>query len=209
MATHLPQGLSPDAVDVLTELASIVTRLRGAAAAASTAQGINTTTAAGTTTTAGPTTSGATVSGATPAPLFGVTGTTPLPMTTGNTPGGPNPNNNNNHPFSSSTGGGGSGGGGGTQLLLSVKELPAATDNLKHKLQRARAAMRTLGDVQRTIARQEAEMAGLEARRRAQAGRLVRAQEDGLQFVKSEGLRGGEEEMGVVVVGAGGDRMVE
>jgi hypothetical protein len=52
--------------------------------------------------------------------------------------------------------------------------------------------MRTLADVQRGIAQQEAEMRGLEGRRRAQAERLARTQEDGLQFVRSEGLRDGE-----------------
>lgn len=105
-----------------------------------------------------------------------MTGTTPLPAGAA-TPGG-------------TTGGG--------PPLLSVKELPPATDNLKHKLQRARAAMRSLADVQRTIAAQEAELAGLAGRRRRQAAMLARTQEDGLHFVRAE-QRSGDEE---------GDRMV-
>jgi hypothetical protein len=58
--------------------------------------------------------------------------------------------------------------------------------------------MRTLSDVRRTTAQQEAEMEALQSRRRQQAGMLARTQEDGLSFVKQEELEEG-----------GGDRMVE
>ncbi|KAK4131078.1 hypothetical protein BT67DRAFT_451986 [Trichocladium antarcticum] len=184
MATHLPDGLSPDAVDTLTELASIITKLRSAQQTSATA-------AAGTATAAATAGGGPATSSAPSAPTFGapvstpsapggVTGTTPLPISAA-TPGG-----------------GGSGSGSGA-ALLSAKELPSATDNLKHKLQRARAAMRTLADVRRTTAQQEAEMEALQGRRRLQAGMLTRTQEDGVRFVKAEEL---EEE-------GAGDRMVE
>jgi hypothetical protein len=189
MATHLPPGLSPDAVDALTELTSILTRLRTAQKHhQQSTSGITTTT----TTTGGPGGAGTT---STPAPL-GVTGTTPLPITS--TPGGLN----NPHTSSSSGGGTNAGTNGqGQPPILSAKDVPFATDNLKHKLQRARQAMRALEDVRRGIAQQEAELKGLGERRRGQAGRLARTQEDGLQFVRSEGLRDGEweRELGVEV----------
>jgi hypothetical protein len=197
MATHLPPGLSPDAVDALTELTSILTRLRAAQK-----QHQQSTTSSTTTTSSGPGGGGAGTT-STPAPL-GVTGTTPLPITS--TPGGLN------NPHASSSGGGGSttaNGQGGQPPLLSAKDVPFATDNLKHKLQRARQAMRALEDVRRGIAQQEAELKGLGERRRGQAGRLARTQEDGLQFVRSEGLRDGERERELGVGVEAGERMVE
>lgn len=185
MATHqLPDGLSPDAVDTLTELASIITKLRSAQQQASTAAAGargSSATAPGTGATPLPPLPSHQASGATPAP-GAVTGTTPLPSAA--TP--------------AAAGGGGAGGGGGGGPLLSVKELPAATDNLKHKLQRARAAMRSLADVQRSIAAQQTELAALDGRRRKQAATLARTQEDGLHFVRAE-QRSRDEE---------GDRMV-
>ncbi|KAK4242943.1 RNA polymerase II transcription mediator complex subunit 9-domain-containing protein [Achaetomium macrosporum] len=176
MASHLPPGLSPDAVDALTELTSILTRLRSAQQQQQQQQNGTSSTAPG----AGMPTSlsgGAQEAGATAA-TGGVTGTTPQP-TSNPTPG---PSNNNS---------GGGGGGGGNQPFT-VKDLPPATDNLKHKLQRARAAMRSLADVQRSIALQEAEMAGLEARRRARAEMLAKTQEEGMAFFKAGGLGGDE-----------------
>jgi hypothetical protein len=182
MATaHIPEGLSPDAVDTLTELTSIITKLRsaqqqqnlasaGAAAASSTAGGTTAAAASG----HAPAAAAAhqhqeRPSGTTPIAPGGVTGTTPLPSGgVGDSTHGP---------------------------LLSAKELPAATDNLKHKLQRARAAMRTLADVHRSIAAQEAELASLEGRRRRQADMLARTQEEGLQFVRAE-QRSREDEEG-------------
>jgi hypothetical protein len=67
-----------------------------------------------------------------------------------------------------------------------------------------------MADMRRSIAAQEAEMAVLEERRRAQARRLAKTQEDGLVFVR----RGGEEEGGAGGLREGegdgeGDRMVE
>lgn len=64
--------------------------------------------------------------------------TEPAPGTTGhNAPGGP---------------------------TLSFKDVPGATDGLKHKLQRARAQVRELPDMNRPIAEQAEEIRELEAR---------------------------------------------
>jgi len=82
--------------------------------------------------------------------------------------------------------------------VLSVKELPAATDNLKHKLQRARAAIRTLQDVSRGLEQQREEIEELEARRLRQLAMLDLIRGAGLQF--SLGEQSHEEE---------GERMVE
>ncbi|KAL2023686.1 hypothetical protein VTK56DRAFT_1400 [Thermocarpiscus australiensis] len=204
MAAHLPEGLSPDAVDTLTELTSIITKLRSAqqtsstsAAAAAAAPGTTPSAAAAAVGApqAPPSSSSSSVSASAPAQPTGatprpgaVTGTTPLPS-------GPFTSTSTSASATTTTATG--------TPLLSVKELPAATDNLKHKLQRARAAMRTLADVQRGVGQQEAEMARLEARRRRQAGMLARTQEDGLQFVRAAAQRSQDEE------GEGeGDRMV-
>jgi hypothetical protein len=128
--THLPPNLSPDSIDTLTELTTILTRLRA---------------------------SQSTASSTIPPPAAGaVTGTTPLPSS------------------SLPTG------------TFSVKELPAATDNLKHKLQRARAAVRTLPDVMRTVEQQERDIAELEARRREQLAMLARIKAVGLEQSKGD-----------------------
>lgn len=171
MASHLPEGLSPDAVDILTELTSIITKLRSSQSTAPV--GLSTPALGNLTTLPGGT-------GATPssAPHGGNSqsqpaGTTPAPGAT------PLP-------------------GGGAPGLLTVKELPAATDNLKHKLQRARAAVKTLPDVQRTIAQQEDEIRALEDRRRKQVAMLGRLREEGLQFAHVEQSRRDEGERMIV-----------
>ncbi|KAK4226649.1 RNA polymerase II transcription mediator complex subunit 9-domain-containing protein [Podospora fimiseda] len=152
MAQNLPEGLSPDSIDTLSELTSIVVKLR---AATSPNNPTN------------PSSQSATTSN-----TAAVTGTTPLP--------------------SGMMGIGGNG-------LLSVKELPAATDNLRHKLQRARTAMRTLEDIHRASSQQEEEIKRLEDRRRKQAAMLARIQDEGIQFARSTAAEHGEE----------GDRMEE
>ncbi|KAL2117429.1 hypothetical protein VTJ04DRAFT_7089 [Mycothermus thermophilus] len=180
MANHLPPGLSPDAFDAVTELTSIVIRLRASQQQDSTTAGGQpsaTTAPPGGAAAAGTTTN----TSSTPAPL-GVTGTTPSATTNTGQPQTstiPGPTNTGT-PTPTST----------ALPPLSLKDLPAATDPLRHKLQRARAAVRALADVQRGLAQQEAELASLEARRRAQAERLAKAQEDGLLFVRAEGEKG-------------------
>lgn len=51
---------------------------------------------------------------------------------------------------------------GNTSGELSLRDIPAATDPIKHKLQKARAAVKTLPDMHRTVAEQETEMRELE-----------------------------------------------
>ncbi|KAI5467068.1 RNA polymerase II transcription mediator complex subunit 9-domain-containing protein [Mariannaea sp. PMI_226] len=78
---------------------------------------------------------------------------------------------------------------------LTFKEVPGATDGLKHKLQRARAQVRALPDMDRTIADQNEEIADLEAR--------IQRQRELLQRLRDEASgRVGREEMA-----PGGDQM--
>ncbi|EGS22125.1 uncharacterized protein CTHT_0016410 [Thermochaetoides thermophila DSM 1495] len=176
MTAPLPEGLTPDAVDTLTELSAIIKKLR--AAQQQQAANPSSQAAAG-----GPGTTGApgsqpSSSGPNATAAGGAIGTTSLPSsaTTGPTP---------------------------SNALHSVKELPATTDPIKHKLQRARAAVRLLGDMSRTMAQQEAELARLEERRRKQAAMLAKAQEEGARLSKGFGEVG---ETPVVLVETG-DKM--
>ncbi|KAK6206732.1 hypothetical protein QIS74_13220 [Colletotrichum tabaci] len=135
---ELPSTLSPDALDTLTELTGILTRLRAAIQTSGSVGGITGATPAGT---------GA---GATPNPL-----------------GGASPN-----------------------APLSLKDVPAQTDALKHKLQRARTQMRQLPDMDRSISEQEEEISQLEERIRMQREVLDRLRELGVQFGHEEGGTG-------------------
>jgi len=106
----LPHGLSPDALDSLTGLTTILTRLRSTIQSSGTGG----------------------IAGATP----GASGATP------NTAGASDP--------------------------LSLKDVPTATDGLKHKLQKARIQVRELPDMRRTMTDQAREIARLEERIRLQ-----------------------------------------
>lgn len=64
---------------------------------------------------------------------------------------------------------------------IALRELPAAMDPLKHKLQAARAALHTLPDIKRTIPEQLAEKAQLEEK--------IKMQMAVLQMFKSYGLK--------------------
>ncbi|KAF7550191.1 hypothetical protein G7Z17_g5877 [Cylindrodendrum hubeiense] len=77
---------------------------------------------------------------------------------------------------------------------LSFKEVPGATDGLKHKLQRARAQVRALPDMDRTIGEQTEEIRDLEARIQTQRALLQRLRDE------AAGREGKEE-------AAGGDKM--
>jgi hypothetical protein len=156
MAYHLPEGLSPDSIDTLTELVSIVVKLRPSPSSSNLA-GL---TQSGVTPAAGP-------SGATPVPGAGGTGSTPLAS-------GQLPN---------------------AAASFTIKDLPAATDHLKHKLQRARAAIKTLPDIGRTIARQEADIAELEERKRQQIAMLNKIKDEGLQFAHAQSRKDEDEQM--------------
>ncbi|KAG0647309.1 hypothetical protein D0Z07_6967 [Hyphodiscus hymeniophilus] len=47
---------------------------------------------------------------------------------------------------------------------LSIKDIPAATDDLKHRLQKARAQVKELPDIERSLVEQEEEIRELEER---------------------------------------------
>ncbi|KAK3486650.1 RNA polymerase II transcription mediator complex subunit 9-domain-containing protein [Neurospora hispaniola] len=166
MATHIPPTLSPDAIDTLTELTLILTKFRAAQASARSAGAVGPSSSS-TNPSHGPNSSNnAPIS--TPAP-GAVTGTTPLPIPTTS-----NPNAT-------------------TAGSFSAKDLPQATDNLKHKLQRARQAVLTLPDIGRTITQQEKEIAELEERKRKQVAMLAKIRDEGLQFARLEQSRRDEE----------------
>ncbi|KAH7322806.1 RNA polymerase II transcription mediator complex subunit 9-domain-containing protein [Stachybotrys elegans] len=80
------------------------------------------------------------------------------------------------------TPGGSNNAGAGQQL--SFKDVPGATDVLKHKLQHARKQVRALPDMSRSIDEQEAEIKELESRIERQKALLVRLREDGVKFSK-------------------------
>ena len=70
---------------------------------------------------------------------------------------------------------------------LSFKDVPGATDGLKHKLQHARAQVRALPDMERSVAEQEREIVEIEARIERQRALLERLREGGVRFGKDEG----------------------
>jgi len=69
---------------------------------------------------------------------------------------------------------------------LSLKDVPTATDHLKHKLQKARVQVRSLPDMDRTIAEQEEDIAELEERIRLQREVLEKLKQRGAQFTAEE-----------------------
>lgn len=159
MASHsLPGGLSPDCIDVCSELATILARVRyienknstasangGDGAAANQSGGPSTSTAAGAATAASSPSAGA------------------------NAQGGP----------------------------LSTKDIAAATDPLRNKIQRARAAVHTLPDIRRSIPEQEAEIAALEEKMAQQRAVLLQLKEFGLQYAAENSRKADEDiEMG-------------
>jgi predicted RNase H-like nuclease (RuvC/YqgF family) len=52
--------------------------------------------------------------------------------------------------------------------VLTIKDIPAATDELKHKLQKARVQVKELPDMQRSVPEQEQEIRELQERIRKQ-----------------------------------------
>jgi len=173
MASSLPDSLSPDSIDTLTELASILSRLRPQPDLPNSNNNNDNN--------GGP---GAIGTGATPAPQAGaVTGTTPLPSSIA--AGG------------TSAAGAGTGAGATSSLALALKDVPTATDGLKHKLQRARAQIRELPDMNRTVAEQEAEAEELERR--------IATQREVLRGLREVGMKFASEEEGAGGGGGGGD----
>ncbi|KAI0814120.1 RNA polymerase II transcription mediator complex subunit 9-domain-containing protein [Xylaria sp. FL0064] len=152
----LPEALNPDALDVLSELAHLLTRLRALPTAPSTAAP----------TTTGATPSQSTAHAATPTPTALLSSQVSA---------------------SRKNGGTGIGSGGGE---LSLKEIPVATDALRHRFQRARTLVRTsLPDLERDVAAQQVEIAALEARIARQRDTLAKLREVGerLAVVRGEG----------------------
>lgn len=101
-------------------------------------------------------------------------------------------------PGSTPGGGGGGGGAGASPALakdgaLSLKDVPAATDHIKHKLQKARTQVRALPDMDRSMAEQEDEMAELEERIRLQREVLGKLRSGGVRFSAEEAARGEKE----------------
>lgn len=139
MTFSLPDNLSPDSIDTLTELSAILGRFRATLSSQATS-----------------------VSTPNLGNLTGLPGTTPAPSAaTELTPAGV-------------VGG------------LGFKDLPAATDNVKHKLQRARLAVQKLPDISRDLAAQEKEIARLEERNQRQVQELLKIKEEGENFARAE-----------------------
>ena len=63
---------------------------------------------------------------------------------------------------------------------LTIKDIPAATDQLKHKLQRARAQVKELSDIERSVAEQQEEIRELEER--------IARQRDVLETLRQAGV---------------------
>ena len=129
------------------------------------------------TTTAAPTPTPAATAPTTAAP----TAAAPTPSKPTPTPGDPSTSTNNNSE-------------------LSLKDVPAAADALKHRFQRARAQIRSgLPDLGRGIAEQEAERAELERKIARQREVLARLRDVGVRFARQ---RGEEDEQDLEVTSA-------
>lgn len=85
---------------------------------------------------------------------------------------------------------------------IAPRDLPAATDPLKHKLQNARAALHTLPDITRTIPEQEAEIKLVQAKIERQRAALQKLKDFGLKFAAESAAKGdGDVEMSGTTVG--------
>lgn len=85
---------------------------------------------------------------------------------------------------------------------IAPRDLPAATDPLKHKIQNARAALHTLPDITRTIPEQEAEIKLVQAKIERQRAALQKLKDFGLKFTAESAAKGdGDVEMSGTTVG--------
>lgn len=85
---------------------------------------------------------------------------------------------------------------------IAPRDLPAATDPLKHKLQNARAALHTLPDITRTIPEQEAEIKLVQAKIERQRAALQKLKDFGLKFAAESAAKGdGDVEMSGTTIG--------
>ncbi|KAG4443126.1 hypothetical protein IFR05_001358 [Cadophora sp. M221] len=72
---------------------------------------------------------------------------------------------------------------------LTIKDIPAATDGIKHKLQKARVLVKELSDMERSITEQEEEIAELEERIRKQRDILGQLRDVGLSMKREREQR--------------------
>lgn len=160
-ATHrlsLPAGIDPDMLDTLSELTALLTRLRHTIASAPPSQ-------------SGPSRSRLSSSPPSQQPAISSQPAAAAPAT-GQTPSAAGAPASTSDPASSQA----------THLHqpLTLKELPAAADSIRHRLQRARDRItQELPDMTRTIAEQEAEMAALVDKIRRQRAELEKLKEFG------------------------------
>jgi len=80
-------------------------------------------------------------------------------------------------------------------IPLTTKDIPAATDELKHRLQKARAQVANLPDIQRGTDEQEEEIRELEEKIKKQRAVLEKLREMGLTFGKDAGQAVDPDEM--------------
>lgn len=161
----LPEGFSPDHLDLLTELYSLLSHLRTPS------------------TLPGTTTTGATPAASTSAHGPGATGNAPTPAAGG--AGGA-------HGGGAAGAGGPSASGAGASSSnaaaagdeISLHKFPASTDHLRAKLQEARAAVLAMPDMGRTIAEQQVAAAALETRIARQREVLNSLREAGTRFAE-------------------------
>ncbi|EMR65590.1 hypothetical protein MGN70_008859 [Eutypa lata] len=178
----MPQGLNPSTLDTITEVAHLLSRLR--------TPHPTTTTTSTSTSGGGGTGTSSNHPGATPATTTNNNTTT----TTTTTTTAPTPSQSQSQhqplPPSQTTQTPGAGSGEQQQRELSLKEIPAAADALKHRFQRARAQIKTLPDMGRGVDEQRAEMAVLEARLAKQREVLARLRDVGVRFAAEASRRG-------------------
>ncbi|KAK0113680.1 hypothetical protein ONS95_013928 [Cadophora gregata] len=72
---------------------------------------------------------------------------------------------------------------------LGIKDIPAATDGIKHKLQKARGLVKELPDMERSVKEQEEEMMALEERIGKQRKILEQLREAGLDIKREREVR--------------------
>ncbi|KAI1747582.1 RNA polymerase II transcription mediator complex subunit 9-domain-containing protein [Xylaria castorea] len=163
----LPEALNPDALDVLSELANLLTRLRTLPPPGSSAS-----------------------TGATPSQSQSQSQSQPPQnaAAAGGSHATPTPTALlSSHASSSSSSSKNKTG------ELTLKEIPVATDALKHRFQRARNLAKTaLPDLDRGLAEQEVEIAALEARIARQRDTLGQLREVGVRLAVVQGEGDGD-----------------
>ncbi|KAI5859889.1 hypothetical protein GGS23DRAFT_607308 [Durotheca rogersii] len=158
----MPEGLNPDTLDTLTELAILLNRLRIP-------------------------TSASTTTGATPAATTATAAPTPSQSQSQSQP---HPAASSLHRPASQSSQAQTHNGATTTTHtgeLSLKEIGPAADVLKHRFQRARVLVRALPDTSRGTAEQRAEIAALEDRLRRQRRVLTALGEMGARFAAAGG----------------------